>query len=386
MIAEIIAIGNELLLGEIADTNTQWIARTLREEGIEVRRATAVGDHLERIAAAFREAAERSDAVIATGGLGPTVDDPTRDAAAEAAGVGLVFQPELWEEIRDRFRILGRAPTDNNRKQAQLPQGAEALSNPFGTAPGFALEIGRAVLFAVPGVPSEMEAMIREGVLPALRRRGGGPAVIRKRVLHVVGLGESQIDERIGRWESMENPIVGLNAHAGLTDVRIVSRAAVESEALAVISAAESDIRSALRGYVVGADEQTLAGAVLGLLPPGAALASVESGTAGALAALLEAEESERYLGGRILGAAGGSRELAERTRGVQADLRATHAVGLAVLPAKRCFRSEYVIRCGDAVERKVRTHLIPRPLACRWAATVALTACWNLLKESAQP
>jgi nicotinamide-nucleotide amidase len=378
---EIVVIGNELLLGDIADTNTHFIARALREGGFELRRVVTVGDHLERIVSTFREAAERADAVIATGGLGPTVDDPTREAAAKAGGVELVFHPELWEAIQARFQHLGRSPTENNRKQAYIPEGSSALPNPFGTAPGFSMEIGRSILLAVPGVPSEMEAMIRDQVLPALQRRSGKAEVIRKRTLHIAGLGESQIDQQIGRWESMENPTAGLMAHAGLTDIRIIGRAGNEAEALEKIAVAEKDIRSALGEYIVGADEETLSGAVLRLLPRDSLLVSVESGSAGTLAGLLGAEASVNYQGGLVIGTTAGQKTLTDQTRDWRTAQNATHAIGLMLTPAAGGYRSEYVIQSGNTEVRKIRTYLVPHTMACRWAANTALTALWNILR-----
>jgi nicotinamide-nucleotide amidase len=381
---ETVAIGSELLLGEILDTNTQTIARMLRDEGHALQRAAIVGDHPPAIVRALRDAADRADAVIACGGLGPTVDDPTRESAAEAAGVELVFHPDLWDDILARFRTLGRTPTENNRKQALLPAGAEALPNPFGTAPGFALPLGRSILFAVPGVPSEMEAMVRDRVLPALRRRAGGAGVIRKRTLHVAGLGESQIDAQMGRWESMENPSVGLMAHAGLTDIRIVGRGASEEEALQRIAEAEDDIRAGLGANVVGADEETLAGAVLRLLPAGATLATAEFGTGGALAGMLAAEDSERYAGGSVCGrTAYEGRDLADILLEQLSQQRATYAAGLVLTTVKRGYRSEYLLHTPAASRRKTRTHLVPHPMAARWAAAFLLTAFWKMLGES---
>ena len=381
---EIVVIGTELLLGEIADTNTQFIARALHEGGFELRHVTTVGDHLDRIVSALRAAADRSDAVIAAGGLGPTVDDPTREAAAKAAGVELVFHPDLWETIQARFSQLGRRPTENNRKQAYLPAGSAALPNPFGTAPGFSMDVGKSILFAVPGVPSEMEAMIAGQVLPALHRRSGKPGVIRKRTIHIVGLGESQIDQQIGRWESMDNPCVGLMAHAGLTDIRIVARAPGEAEALEKIAAVEADIRSTLGAHILGADDDTLAGAVLELLPGGCDLVSLEHGTGGALAGLLSAENSLPYRGGLVFGnTAAGKKNLADALRDWRSAQNATHAMGLILEPVDGGFRSEYALLAGTVERRRTRTHLVPHSMACRWAANVALTALWNLLRES---
>jgi nicotinamide-nucleotide amidase len=386
MKVEIVAIGSELLLGEIADTNTQFIARALREAGFDLQRTAIVGDDVGRIAAVIREAAGRADAVIAAGGLGPTVDDPTREAAAKAAGVELEFHPDLWKSIQARFKHLSRTPTENNRKQAQLPAGSTALPNPFGTAPGFALGIGRSILFAVPGVPSEMVAMISDQVLPALHRRSGAADVVRKRTLHVAGLGESQIDQRIGRWESMENPTVGLAAHAGLTDVRIVARAPDAAGAERIATAAEEGIRAALGEWVVGADEQTLAGSIFHLLGPGGSLASVEFGTDGALAGLLAAEDSPRYLGGLVHAkSAAAERDLAGALEGWRSDRKATHAAGLAVEPIAGGFASHYLAFAGGDRRERKRKHLVPYGMACRWAANVALTDLWNMLRGSAQ-
>lgn len=384
MNVETVAIGSELLFGEILDTNTHFIACALRDNGFEIQRATIVGDHPARIVSALREAADRADAVIACGGLGPTVDDPTREAAAQAAGVELVFHSELWESIQARFKHLGRSPTENNRKQAYLPAGAAALANPFGTAPGFSVAIGRSILFAVPGVPSEMEAMIRDQVLPDLRRRSGKSEVIRKRTLHVVGLGESLIDQKIGRWESSENPSVGLMAHAGTTDIRIVGRGASGEEALQKIAEAEQNIRSGVGANIIGVDDDTLAGAVLRLLPDDAKIISVEYGTGGALAGWFEAEDSAKFGGGQVFGrSACGQRDLADDLRGRRAAQQATHAAGLILTPVDGGFQSEYVLQTGSGERRRKRTHLVPQPMAARWAAAVALTAFWNMLGES---
>lgn len=384
---ETVAIGSELLLGEILDTNTQTIARALLDEGWTLQRAAIVGDHPEAIITALREAAGRADAVIVCGGLGPTVDDPTRDAAAEAAGVELVFHPELWESIQERFRRFGRSATENNRKQALLPAGAKALPNPFGTAPGFSLTLGRSILFAVPGVPSEMEAMVISQVLPALRRRAGRAEKIRKRTLHVAGLGESQIDARIGRWESLENPAVGLMAHAGLTDIRIVGRGESEEEALRRVAEAEEDIRSSLGEHIVGADEETLAGTVLRLLPSGGTLTTVESGTGGALAGCLAAEDSERFTGGLVLGrTAFAGKDLADILRDRLSSQHATHAAGLVLTAVEGGYRSEYLLLTPTGSRRRKRTHLVPHRFAARWAAAVLLTALWHQIRKPAQP
>jgi competence/damage-inducible protein CinA-like protein len=379
---ELIVIGSELTAGAIVDTNTQTVARMLREAGLEILRVTVVGDQTEQIAAAVREAAARADAVIATGGLGPTVDDPTREAVARAAGVEAVFHPELWETIRARFVRLNRPISDNNRRQAFLPAGAEALPNPNGTAPGFSLAIGRALVCAVPGVPGEMKAMVRDQVLPRILRRSGTREVIRSRTIHVVGLGESIIDDRIGRWERSENPAVGLAAHAGLTDVRITGRGADETAARAAIAAAEEDIRSALAGHILGTDDETLARQALVRLPAGAHLATVEVGTGGALAGLLSRESSALYAGGLV--SAGTARDRADFpavVREWRIERQATHVVGLALAEDGGAFQSETILLVGESEKQIRQRFLVPREMAVESSVTAALIGLWNALE-----
>lgn len=381
MIIELIVIGSELTAGAIVDTNTQSIARMLREAGFDVQRITVVGDNLEQIAAAVREAANRADAVITTGGLGPTVDDPTREAMARAARVELIFHPELWETIRSRFARLNRPISENNRQQAFLPSGAEALPNPYGSAPGISLQIGRAVFYAVPGVPGEMKAMVREQVLPLLVGRGGGE-VIRTRTIHVVGLGESQIDDRIGRWERAENPVAGLAAHAGMTDVRLTGRGADEGGTWAAIAAAEQDIRSALEGHILGIDEETLAGQVLRCLPTGATLATVECGTGGVLAGLLGREGSEFFCGGLVLTGTDREREDFPVTVGQwRIERKATHAVGVTLQQDADGFRSEGVLQIGESTRHIRQRFLVPQETAIEASVNAALIALWKALK-----
>jgi competence/damage-inducible protein CinA-like protein len=380
---ELIVIGSELTAGDVADTNTQSVARTFREAGLEVQRVTLVGDSLEQIAAAVREGLDRADALITTGGLGPTVDDPTREAVARAAGVELVFHPELWDTIRARFARLNRPISDNNRRQAFLPAGAAALPNPNGTAPGFALECGRSFLCAVPGVPGEMRPMIREQVLPLLASRAGRREVIRTRTIHVVGLGESIIDDRIGRWERSENPTAGLAAHAGMTDVRLTGRGADEAGAWAAIAAAEKEILSALEGHVLGTDEETLAGMILQCLPSRASLATVECGTDGALAGVLGREGSDRFYGGLML--AGTAREREDFPASVRKwrnERQATHAIGLALEGASDGFRSEGTLLIGESERAFRQQFFAPREMAVEGSVNTALIALWKALKK----
>ncbi len=168
--AEIITIGTELLLGEIVDTNSQYLAHSLRNVGIDLHRITTVGDNVNRIAEVIQEASRRCDIIISTGGLGPTVDDPTRDAVALAVGVKTEFHPDLWEQIQARFRKFGRIPTENNRRQAYIPVGATAIENPVGTAPIYFLTHDSCLIISLPGVPREMEYLMEREVIPLFRQ------------------------------------------------------------------------------------------------------------------------------------------------------------------------------------------------------------------------
>ena len=261
--AEIITIGTEILLGEILDTNARSLARTLRDQGIDLYRKTTVGDNVARIAQAIQQSMERSDIIITTGGLGPTVDDPTRQAVALAVGVETEYRPELWEQIQARFQRFGRTPTENNRRQAYIPQGASVVENPVGTAPAFIVETGGCAIIALPGVPHEMEHLMTYAIIPYLRRCFNLQSVIKARVLHTAGVGESQIDDLIGDLEGLSNPTVGLAAHSGQVDVRITAKADSQAEVDALISTVEQALRQRLGDWVYGADQETLEQAAL---------------------------------------------------------------------------------------------------------------------------
>jgi nicotinamide-nucleotide amidase len=256
--AEIITIGTEILLGEIVDTNAHFLARSLRDIGVDLYRKTSVGDNAKRIAQAIQQALERCDFVITTGGLGPTVDDPTREAVALAMGVATEFRPELWEQIQERFTRYGRQPTENNKRQAYMPESSIAIENPVGTAPAFIIERGKQAIISLPGVPREMEYLMKNAVLPYLRQHYSLQGIIKARVLHTAGAGESQIDDQIDDLERFSNPTVGLAAHSGQVDVRITAKAASEAEADAMIGEVEATIRQRLGNWVYGADGETL--------------------------------------------------------------------------------------------------------------------------------
>ena len=256
--AEIIAIGTELLLGEIQDTNTRYLARTLRDAGIDIFRATIVGDNTERIAQAIQEALGRTNIIITTGGLGPTVDDPTRQAVALAIGVETEFRPELWDQIVTRFKRYNRQTTENNRRQAYIPKGAIPVENPVGTAPSFIYETGEHSIISLPGVPREMEFLIEHAILPYLRQRYALKGTIKAKVFHISGLGESQVDECIGDLETYRNPTVGLLAHPGQVDIRVTAKADSIEEADRLIDELAEIVRQRLGDAIFGDDFDTL--------------------------------------------------------------------------------------------------------------------------------
>ncbi len=290
MNAEIVSIGTELLLGQIVDTNAAWIAQQLAVEGVNLFRKQTVGDNRERAANTIREALERVDVVLTTGGLGPTVDDITREAIADAVGRPLVRDPELVARVEAIFARWGRPAGANNLRQADLPQGARAIPNPVGTAPGLLVELpeGKAIL-AMPGVPREMKQMMTEQVIPFLRARGTG-ATIRIKVLRTAGMGESLVDERIADLELLENPTVGLAAHTGRVDIRISARAATAQEADVLIESVAQKVRRRLGDTIFGEDADTLEGVVARLLDERQETVAVfETQTAGAIAEALRA-------------------------------------------------------------------------------------------------
>jgi competence/damage-inducible protein CinA-like protein len=255
---EIIAIGTELLLGEIQDTNTQYLARAVRDAGIDLYRATLIGDNAHRIAEAIRDATKRSDIVITTGGLGPTVDDPTRQAVALAANTELEFRQELWNQILSRFKRYGRPASENNRRQAFIPHSATGIENPVGTAPAFYIEMNNSIVISLPGVPREMEYLFDNTVLPLLRKKYDLHQMILAHVIHVSGEGESRVDEQIGDLELLSNPTVGLLAHPGQIDIRIAAKANSHDDAEKMIQPVAETIQQRLGNAIYGIDSDTL--------------------------------------------------------------------------------------------------------------------------------
>ena len=383
--AEILTIGTELLLGEIVDTNTQYLARQLRESGIDLYYTSAVGDNQIRIAEAVRHALTRSQVLICTGGLGPTVDDVTREGIARALDVELEFKEELWLQIQERFARFNRTPTENNKRQAYLPSGAQVLENAVGTAPAFLIERGESVVISLPGVPGEMTYILEHGVLPYLEKRFGRGSVIRTRVLHIAGVGESQIDEKIADLERLPNPTVGLAAHPGVVDVRLTAKAESAERAREMLAELEMQARQRLGDWVYGVDEETLGRVVLNAVAAKKkTLAVIEKGLDGTVIKALTGQ-GNAFVGGEILNAGVTTKPLKELAQQYSKEVSAElvlavelrtgakkHELEIAILGLSR--EHQYPLSYGG--------HILAAP---EWAANLALSILRReLLKEEA--
>ncbi len=302
---EILAVGTELLLGQLIDTNTAHIAQQLAATGIDVYSTHAVGDNRARIAAAIRTALDRADGVITTGGLGPTVDDLTKEAICDVLGTGVEFNQPAFDAMKAFFARIGREMRENNRKQAEIPAGAIVMPNAFGTAPGFIAQRDDGKFIAsMPGVPSEMKPMLAETLLPWLKKTFGVEQAIYTRVLHTINIGESEIDHRIDDlFRTLENPKIAVLAHDYRADVKIMAKGASEEAARELIAPVEYTIAKRLAGHIYGVDDQTLAGAVLTMLAQTRKTVAIgESCTGGQICAAVTAVpgSSKSFVGGII--------------------------------------------------------------------------------------
>ncbi|MBN1427851.1 MAG: CinA family nicotinamide mononucleotide deamidase-related protein [Anaerolineae bacterium] len=293
MQAELISVGTELLLGEITDTNATIIAQALTQTGLDLVFRTTVGDNEQRIAQVVDHALNRVDIVITSGGLGPTVDDVTREAIARATCRPLVFQPDLLEQIADRFQRFGSQMSENNRRQAYVPQGALPIENPVGTAPIFILETERGTVITLPGVPREMNYLLENTLIPWLKEHLQEVAVIKSRTLRTAGIGESQIDARIADLMIGANPTVGLAAHSGQTDIRITAKAGDKAAAQRLIEPVEHELRKRLGNWIYGIGAQPIEEVIIQMLRERqASISSIEAGTDGLLAQRLRRIEN----------------------------------------------------------------------------------------------
>jgi nicotinamide-nucleotide amidase len=318
--AEIICIGTELLLGDILNTNVQFLAQELAQLGIAHYYQTVVGDNPARIQQVLDIACDRSQLLIFTGGLGPTPDDLTIETLADYFGVPLGERPEVIADIRQKFEKRGRTMTPSNRKQALLPEGAAILPNPTGSAPGVIWQPRPDLtLMTFPGVPREMRVMWRETAVPYLRNQGWAESIIYSRTLQFWGIGESTLAEKVAPLLAQENPTVAPYASNGGVKLRISTRTATPEAAIACIDPVAQQIQAIAGADYYGDDDDTLA-TVVGrlLLAQHQTVGVAESCTGGGLGQLLTtaAGSSAYFLGGVV----SYSNEVKQNLLGVEAD------------------------------------------------------------------
>ena len=289
MNVEVVAVGTELLLGQIVNTNAAHIAAALAERGFDANYQQVVGDNHERLTASIELAIGRSDAVIITGGIGPTQDDITREAVCAATGLEMVFNGAYADHLRGWWESRRRVMPDSNLQQAQHPDGAELLMNPKGTAPGLAIEHNGVLIFVVPGVPAEMEHLLHHDVLPRLSAAAGKEEVLASRVLRTWGRSESDVAEILDDlYHGSTNPSLAFLASSGEIKVRITAKADDQVTADSMIAPLEDEVRSRLGDAVFAADDETIEHVLLSLLDGlGYTIATAESMTGGLVSARL---------------------------------------------------------------------------------------------------
>jgi len=301
--AEIIGVGTELLLGQIANSNAQWMSERLAEIGVDVLHHQVVGDNVDRIVEAFRLALSRADVVIATGGLGPTQDDVTRDAFAAAVGARLVRRPEIEEMLRERFAQAGREMPESNLLQADIPEGGRFIRPERGTAPGLVVEVDGRRIYALPGVPAEMREMMEGTVLPEVAALAG-PAALLSRTLRCTGIAESKVAELLDDlFHGTTNPTVAYLAGGGEVKVRLTAKAATREETEALIAPIADEVARRLGDFVFSTRDGSIEQAVGRLLrAAGKTLACAESLTGGELGARITSVPgaSDYFLGSAV--------------------------------------------------------------------------------------
>jgi len=315
--AEIVAIGSELLLGQIVDTNSAWMAQRLTALGVNLYFKSVVGDNPGRMKEVIGRAIERADIVITSGGIGPTQDDLTREIVAEVTGRKLVQDAGMLAQVEEHFRRRGRPMTPNNVRQSYMPEGALPIKNPNGTAPSFIVEDPRAAVYSLPGVPVEMKWLFENEVEPYLRRKFNLAEVIHYRVLKIIGIGESGVDDKVGHLiANSSNPTVGVLALPGQVDVRIAAKAANREEAMKMIAPVEAEVRGLLGTAIFAADDETMEHVVGRLLKEKKRTVAVcEDLTCGQLAERLQSASSEHFGAGFICNSDAALRGLLRNSR-----------------------------------------------------------------------
>lgn len=289
MIVEVIAVGTELLLGQITNTNASTIGSALAEQGFDAHFQQVVGDNEARVAKSIRVAVERSDAVIITGGIGPTQDDLTREAVCLATGLEMEFSDEYADHLREWWERRGREMPESNLQQAEHPAGAELLPNPKGTAPGLMIDHEDTLIFCVPGVPAEMEHLLNEEVIPRLSAASGEKAVLASRLLRTWGRSESDIADSLDDlYRSSTNPSLAFLASGGEIKIRITAKADDRASALKLIEPMETEVRSRMGSVLFGTDDETIERVIFKLLTElDYTIAAAESMTGGLVTAAL---------------------------------------------------------------------------------------------------
>lgn len=411
MRAELVAVGDELLYGDIVNSNAAWLGHQLGDHGVTVSTSVVVGDDVDAIAGAVATGLGRAQVILLTGGLGPTQDDLTREGLAAAGGVPLRRDEFLEAQLRRRFRDLRRDVPDMNYRQADLPEGAAPLPNEQGTAPGIRLDIGAGVAYALPGVPHEMHAMFVASVLPDLLRRAGRPAVVVHRVLRTAGMWESAVAQALApeveRLRPLGNPAIAFLASGGQTRVRISARAATRNEAYTLIAPVEAFAREALGSGLYGVDGDSLEGVVHRFLRErGETVAVAESLSGGLLAGRLTelpgssvsfrggvvayaTDLKERLLGvdGALLAAGGAvSAEVAgAMARGVRDRLGATYGLSLTGVagPGRQEGKPVGTVHVGLAGPAGVVTRSVRLPGDRPLIRTYAVVGALDLLRRA---
>jgi nicotinamide-nucleotide amidase len=287
MRAEILSIGTELLLGQIVDTNANYIAQQLPALGVDLYYVSQIGDNLQRLAAAFRQALDRSDIIITSGGLGPTEDDLTREAIAEVFGEKLQVQPQLERELREFFARRGRTMPERNVKQATTIPSGTHLPNPIGTAPGWWVQRDGKVIASMPGVPHEMHKMWEEQVQPRLAKLISGGVIV-SRTLKLAGIGESHAEEALGDLTRSANPTLATYAKSDGIHLRLTAKTSTQDEANQLLDAFEPRVRERVKEWVYGTEDDSFPAVVGSILRQrGLKLAVAESATGGQLASLV---------------------------------------------------------------------------------------------------
>ena len=322
MNAEIISVGTELLLGNIENTNTTFLSKRLADLGISVYYQSSVGDNAQRLIKLLSLAVERSQVIIITGGLGPTDDDITKETVCRALNIDLVLHEPTLRKIEDYFARTGRQMTENNRKQAMIPQGAEIMENDHGTAPGIVLKAGEQIIMLLPGPPSEMRPMFDKYAPKFLSKFSDG--VIFSRTVKFIGIGESQLAEKIEDMFDGENPTVAPYAKTGEVHIRVTAKAKDEKKARSLCEPKLDELRKRAGGYIYGYDDETLESAVVnGLKEKKLTVATAESCTAGLLSKRITDVPSSSQV--FSMGVTTYSNEMKTELLGVPADLIEAH-------------------------------------------------------------